>query len=57
MGERRNSYCPECAIHRGQPTTVTFGHDERITTYKCPECGLEWLVYQPNPTKVTDDGR
>jgi hypothetical protein len=57
-GERRKSYCPDCAKQqRGQPTTVTFAHDVRITSYKCSVCGQEWLVYQPNPARVTDDGR
>lgn len=45
--ERRKSYCPECGT-RGNPTTVTFGTDARTISYKCSNCGQEWLIHTPN---------
>jgi predicted RNA-binding Zn-ribbon protein involved in translation (DUF1610 family) len=45
-GERRRSYCPECAKHRRTPSSVTFAPGLRTVSYKCPACGQEWLVYR-----------
>lgn len=45
--ERRSSYCPNCIDTRGEVTTVTFGAVVRTISYKCRECGQEWLVQAP----------
>ena len=44
--ERRKSFCPQCG-NRGNPTSVSFGAETRTYSYKCSECGLEWLVHTP----------
>jgi predicted RNA-binding Zn-ribbon protein involved in translation (DUF1610 family) len=41
--ERRQSYCPDCG-ERGKPSTVTFLAKLRIITYKCDNCGSEWII-------------
>jgi predicted RNA-binding Zn-ribbon protein involved in translation (DUF1610 family) len=45
-GERRNSYCSQCG-KRGEPTTVSFSRTvppTRTITYKCLDCGIEWIA-------------
>ncbi len=44
--ERRKSYCPQCNT-RGNPTSVSFGAEARTYSYKCSECGQEWLIHTP----------
>jgi predicted RNA-binding Zn-ribbon protein involved in translation (DUF1610 family) len=44
LEERRQSYCPECYDVRAEVTTVSHHIDHRTFTYKCPQCGTEFVV-------------